>query len=385
LSGSGAGDLVTYLGGNGTDDGTGVAIDVFGSTYVAGTTASSNFPITAATAVQTSLHGPQDAFVSKIGATSALTISIPTTSPSPNPVAAGTQVAFTFNITNTSTDVANLVVFNALGLPTSGLASTPTAKVTSGSGSCGTVQGSTISCNIPTLAVNAVATVEVDMTPSVPVLPNNNKISISGNVSANGLPAGGAVAQPAVNVVDFTISASPASQTINAGDTATFTVIFTPNSSFGYNATITPSETTSPAITTATTPTFNPLTVTLSGSMQATTQLSIPTVARPVNTGSLFHHGTLSASASRYATWLPIGGLSLATLGIGLGRKRRRLLIGTVLCLIAGTIVLQSACGSSSSTNTTAGGTQAGTYIVTINGSAGASAAHTFQVQLIVN
>ena len=385
LSGAGAGDLLTYLGGSGTDQGTGVAIDVFGATYIAGTTTSGNFPVTPATAVQTSLNGPQDAFVSKIGATSALTISIPTSSPSPNPVAAGTQVAFTFTITNTSPDVANLVVFNALGLPTSGLASTPTAKVTSGSGSCGTVQGSTISCNIPTLAVNATATVEVDLTPAVPVLPNNKTISISGNVSANGLPAGGAVAQPAVNVVDFTITASPASQTINAGDTASFTVIFTPNSSFGYNATITPSETTSPALVTATTPTFNPTTVTLSGSGQATTVLSIPTVARPVNTGSLFRHGPLSASASRYATWLPIGGISLATLGLGLGRKRRRLLIATVLCLIVGTIVLQSACGSSSSTNTTAGGTQAGTYIVTINGSAGASAAHTFQVQLTVN
>ncbi len=381
LAGMGAGDLLTFLGGSGTDQGTGVAVDVFGSTYIAGTTASGNFPITAATAVQTALHGPQDAFVSRIGSTSALTISIPTTSPAPNPVAAGTQVAFTFNITNTSTDVANLIVFNALGLPTSGLTTTPTAKVTSGSGSCGTVQGSTISCNIPTLAVGAVATVEVDLTPAVPVL--NKTISISGNVSANGLPAGGAVAQPAVNVVDFTISASPSALTINAGDTAAFQVIFTPSSPQGYNATITPSETTSPAIVTAATPTFNPTTVTVSGSGQQTTTLSIPTVARPVTTGSLNHHG--SFFSARYATWLPIGGLSLATLGIGLGRKRRRLLIGSVLCLIAGAIVVQSACGSSSSTNTTTGGTQAGTYIVTINGTAGSSASHTFQVQLTVN
>lgn len=384
LAGAGAGDLLSFLGGSGTDQGTGVAVDFLGSTYVAGTTTSGNFPITASTAVQTTLHGPQDAFVSKISSTSGLTITIPTTSPSPNPVAAGTQVAFTFNITNTSTDVASLVVFNALGLPTSGLASTPTAKVTSGSGSCGTVQGSTISCNIPTLAVGAVATVEVDMTPAVPVL--NKTITISGNASANGLPAGGTVAQPAVNVVDFTISASPNAVTINAGDTATFQVIFTPSSPLGYNATITPSETTSPALVTAATPTFNPTTVTLSGSGQQTTTLSIPTVARPVTTGSLNHHGSfLSGFSARYATWLPIGGLSLATFGIGLSRKRRRLLIGSVLCLIAGAVIVQSACGSSSSTNRASGGTQAGTYIVTISGTAGSSATHTFQVQLTVN
>jgi Beta-propeller repeat/Domain of unknown function DUF11 len=377
LSGVGAGDFLTYLGGSGTDQGTGVALDVFGNTYAAGTTKSGNFPVTAATAYQTTLHGTQDAFVSKIGSASSLTVTVPTTSPSPNPVAAGTQVAFTFDVTNNGPDVATLVVFNATGLPTSGLASTPTAKVTSGSGSCGTVQGSTISCNIPILAVNAVATVEVDMTPAVPVV--NKTITIAGSASANGGSVGGSVAQPAVNVVDFAITASPAAQTINAGDTATLQIIFTPSSSFGYNATITPSETTSPSLVTATTPTFNPTTVTLSGSGTQTTLLSIPTVARPVNTGSLLRRSTF------YATWLPIGGLSLAGFGIGVSRKRRRWLIGAVLCLIAGAVVMQSACGSSSSTNTTTGGTQAGTYIVTISGSAGSSASHTYQVTLTVN
>ncbi|HEV7475165.1 MAG TPA: SBBP repeat-containing protein [Pyrinomonadaceae bacterium] len=369
-----AGDLVTFLGGSATDQGTGVAIDVFGNTYVAGTTDSANFPTK--NPYQLALNGPADAFVSQIVSVSNLTVAPTTTSPTPNPVAAGTQVAFTFSITNSSTDVADLVVFNALNLPTSGLASTPTAKVTSGSGSCETVQGSTISCEIPTLAVGAVATVEVDMTPAVPVV--NKTITISGNASANGGPFSAAVQQPVVNVVDFTISASPTAQTINAGDTATFQVIFSPTST-GYNATITPSETTSPSMVTATAPVFNPTTVTLSGSGQATTTLSIPTVARPVSTGTLFRHGSF------YATWLPIGGLSLATLGIGLGRKRRRWLIGAILCLIAGAVVLQSACGKSSSTNTTTGGTQAGTYIITINGTAGSSASHTFQVQLTVN
>jgi hypothetical protein len=250
--------------------------------------------------------------------------------------------------------------------------------VTSGSGSCGTVQGSTISCNIPTLAVGAVATVEVDMTPAANATPPLTTLTISGAASANGGPFGAAVAQGPAHVVDFSIAASPFSQTINAGDTATFQVSFAPTSNLGYNATITPSETTSPSIVTATTPTFNPTTVTVSGS-PATTTLSIPTVARPVTTGSLFRHGTF------YATWLPVGGLSLATLGIGLGRRRRRLVIAVVLTMIAGAMVLQSACGGSSSTNTTSGGTHAGTYIVTITGSAGSSASHTFQVTLTVN
>jgi hypothetical protein len=375
LSGAGAGDFLTYLGGSATDQGTGVAIDNIGNTYIAGTTTSADFPVTS-NGYGITLSGPQDAFVTKISSVSGLTLTTPTTSPSPNPVAAGTQVEFTFTITNIGPDVANLVVFNATGLPTSGLASTPTAKVTSGSGSCGTVQGSIISCNIPTLAVNAVATVAVDLTPAVPIAVPN-PLSISGNVTANGTTV--SVGQPGVNVVDFGITASPAAQTINAGDTASFQIIFTPSSNHGYNATITPSQTTSPAIVTAIAPSFNPTTITLSGSGQASTVLSIPTVARPVNTGSLLRRGSF------YAAWLPLGGLTLAGLGIGVGRKRRRWVIGAVLMLIAGAVVMQSACGSSSSTNTTTGGTQAGTYIVTVSGSAGSVASHTYQITLTVN
>ena len=385
LSGEGAGDFSSYLGGGQLDQGTGVAIDIFGATYAAGTTQSSTppFPITP-TAYQPTLNGPQNAFVSKIGASSTLVVSYPSTSPSPYPaVAAGTQVAFTFDITNSNpngTDPASLVVFNALGLPTTGLASTPTAKVTSGSGSCGNVQqglGSTISCSIPTLAVNATATVEVDMTPSAPIV--NPQITISGNASANnGAAQSNFIAQPAVNVVDFAISASTSTPIINAGDYATIHVVFTPTSQYGYNGTITPSQTTSPSMVTSPTPTFSPTTVTLSGSAPGYATLTIQTVAPPVTTGSLLRRGSF------YAAWLPIGSLSLVGLGIGVGRKRRRWLAGAVLCLIAGVILLQPGCGSASNSTTTATGTAADTYTITITGSAGTEAAHTCQVTLVV-
>jgi hypothetical protein len=384
LSGQGAGDYSTYLGGSGSDQGSGVAIDVFGATYAAGVTKSSDFPVTAATALQPALDttdGPQDAFVSKLGASSTLELSVPNSSPTPNPVAAGTQIAFTFDITNTGTDNANLVVFNALGLPTTGLAAPPTAKVTSGTGSCGSVEGSTISCSIPNLAVCSTvpctpASVEVDMTPAIPVL--NSTITVSGNVSANGGPVTGSISQPPANVVDFGITAKALTPTINAGDTATIQVSFCPTSHFGYNATITPSQAANPSMVTATAPTFNPTTVTIAGSCVNTT-LSIATVARPVTTGSLLRR------FSFYATWLPIGGLSLAGLGIGSGRKRRRWLVGAILCLIAGIILLQPACGSSSSNTPTPSGTVAQTYTITITGAAGAGASHSTLVQVQVN
>jgi hypothetical protein len=398
LSGRGAGDLLTYLGGNQLDQGSGIALDIYGTAYVAGTTQSSNFPPALSPPFpppyQATLHGPQDAFISRIGARSGLVVSVPTnsngqpTSPSPNPVPAGTQVAFTFDITNIGPDTASLVIFNAT-VPTAGLASTPTAKVTSGSGSCDAAQGATIICDIPTLAVCTTtpppcspAAVEVDVTPSITT--HGSQVSVSGNAAANGATAGTTTVTETANVVDFSITPSPpATLTVNAGDppsASTFKFNFCPTDTIlGYSATITPSQTTSPAMVTATTPTFNPTTVTLSGSGCQTTALSIATVARPVPVASLFRRGSF------YAAWLPIGGLSLVGLGIGASRKRRRWLAGAVLCLIAGAILLQSGCGSSSSGVSTGGGTQAGTYIITVTGSAGTGASHNTQVKLVVN
>jgi hypothetical protein len=54
----------TYLGGNNSDGGRGIAIDSLGNAYVAGSTSSSNFPTTAR-AFQTSLAGTYNAFVAK--------------------------------------------------------------------------------------------------------------------------------------------------------------------------------------------------------------------------------------------------------------------------------------------------------------------------------
>jgi hypothetical protein len=60
----------TYLGGSNNDAGTGIAVDSAGSAYVAGWTASKNFPVTAFAFQQSSKkQGYSDAFVAKIGET----------------------------------------------------------------------------------------------------------------------------------------------------------------------------------------------------------------------------------------------------------------------------------------------------------------------------
>jgi hypothetical protein len=382
------GDYSTYLGGSGLDQGTGIALDAFFASYVAGTTQSSNFPT--ANAFQSTLPGgtgSQAAFVSEIGAASTLSVSTFTGSPSPSPVPAGTQAAFTFNITNNGPDNAFDVVFYATVNTTTGLASPPTGKVTSGSGFCSAEQGTQIPCNIPSLPQGTTASVEIDVTPAISTNQPLLSVGVSGAAGANNGPLGASSSQT-VSVVDFTVSAQNSTPTITAGDVATIPVTFCPsNPSLGYSATITPTQTTSPSMMTATAPTFNPTTVVLSGSACGTTTLSIPTVARPINNVGQLRRGSFRSSF--YGAWLPIGGLSLmgltiGGLSLGAGSKRRRWLIGALLGLVAGLILLQPACGSSSTTVSTNGGTSAGIYIITISGAAGTGASHNTQVQLQV-
>jgi hypothetical protein len=386
------GNYLTYLGGNQQDQGTGIALDTYGAAYVAGNTLSPNFPVTS-TAYQSQLNGTfANAFVSKLGAVSVLSVTQGSSSPSPNPVAAGTQVTFTFDIENVNpngpTDPATFVVFDA-NVPITGNSTTPTAKVTSGSGNCGSLQGTTIPCFIPTLAVGATATVEVEVTPIInapPPTPPVTSVAVSGIAAANGGPFVASNSQQ-VPVVDFTVQASTSNPSVTAGQQPppTVNVTFCPTATSiplgGYSGTITPSQSTSPSMVTSPAPSFNPTSVTLSGSACGTTILTIPTVARPVTNGSLLRRGSF------YAAWLPIGGLSLVGLGIGAAgrRRRRRWLAGAVLGLIAGMILLLPSCGTSSTATATPGGTAAGVYTITITGSAGNGASHSQEVSIRVN
>jgi hypothetical protein len=373
------GDYLTYLGGSNLDQGTGIALDTYNTAYVAGNTLSANFPVTS-TAYQPTLNaGSQDAFVSKIGLVSRLTVTAGANSPSPNPVAAGTQLQFVFNIVNNGPDNATNVNFYAT-TPILQLTGSPTASLQAGTGSCPSqVQGAVLPCFIPNLAVNGTATVTVNVTPSTIVIPPPLSISVSGTASANNGPLQQSVTQMA-NVVDFTVQVGQANPNfIFAGNSTQIPIQFCPTiPTLGYSGTITPSQTTSPSMVTANTPTFNPTTVTLSGSGCGSTVLSIGTVARPVNTGSLLRRGSF------YATWLPIGGLSLMGLGVGATRKRRRWLIGAIFGLIAGLIILLPSCGSTSVSANPTGGTLAGTYKITVTGAAGTGASHQGSTQLYV-
>jgi uncharacterized repeat protein (TIGR01451 family) len=372
------GDYLTYLGGSVFDQGTGIALDVNNAAYVTGETRSPDFPTVNPLPCCATLKGTQNAFVSKLGPSSSVVLSVPTdssgnpTSPSPSPAPAGNNVAFTFDITNNGPDTATTVQFTAT-VPLPGITS-QSAKVKTGSGLCAGLVVNTITCTIPSLAPATKAQVEVDLTPTSPVV-NPQITGVSGVVSWNGGPASAPVPQPSVDVTDFKISATLSPATITAGESTVATVTLSPTSTKGYTATISMTDS---GLPTATTATFTSSSVAMSGTSSATTTLNIATTARPVTTGGLLRKHLF------YAMWLPVGGLSLLGLGVGAGYKRRRWLAGALLGLLAGIVLLQGACGSSSSSPAATGGTPAGNYTITITGSSG-SVPHNTTVQLIVN
>jgi hypothetical protein len=67
----------TFLGGSGTDGGSGVAVDGAGNAYVTGSTSSSSFPGVGGTSIQQASGGGADAFVTKIAADSLAFFTVP--------------------------------------------------------------------------------------------------------------------------------------------------------------------------------------------------------------------------------------------------------------------------------------------------------------------
>src|SRR5262249_28070564 len=124
---------------------------------------------------------------------------------------------------------------------------------------------------------------------------------------------------------------------------------------------------------------FSTTPVTITNNSPVSSTLTISTTARPVPTTLLRRTEKIL-----FAAFLPLGGFSLLSLGfVRISRRKRRMLMGTLLLGVFLMIGLQVACGGSNSTPPTTGGTAAGTYTVTITGTSG-SASHGAAVTLVV-
>ncbi len=107
------GNYATYFGGNGTDDGTSIAVDINLNTYFAGSTTSTTGTFQVPDALQGTFNSPgPDAFAVKLGTQSDLTITFLQVSPN-GTAAAGNQVTITYTVANNGPDVATGI--NVLG------------------------------------------------------------------------------------------------------------------------------------------------------------------------------------------------------------------------------------------------------------------------------
>ena len=353
----------TFLGGSGSDSGTGIALDSQGNTYVGGQTNSTNFPTM--NPFQGSLAGGSDAFITKLGST--VNVSLTATA-TPSPVGVGNQVTFVYTITNNGDITSGITFTDILATSGSTLVGTPTASP----GTCGAAISGTVQCNIGTLNAAQIATVTVIVVPQVgPTVGNSGQVTIAGSSFT-----ASASASAVVNDFTFTPPPSPASFTVTAGQPATYQVTIAPTATpFPNSVTLScsaglPTGALCDFTNGGTIPNLN------SGPVSRT--LNISTTVRPVTTSSVWHAGAF------YAAWLPVSGL--AFLGIGIGGKnsrRRRVLSALLVSGFLSLILFQAGCGSSTSTPILSTGTPAGTYTITITATSGTQP-HSASVQLVV-
>jgi len=206
--------------------GTSITLDTNLNTYLAGDTTSSDLQTQAP--LQANLNGPSDAFVVKLGTSADLCITCTAPTVSPGVVSAGSQVTFTYTITNVGPDLATNIQFtdNWTGQPLTFVS----AGVGVSSGSCSS-SGSTASCTIASLQSGSTATVKVVMTVTSAGNFNGGTAAVS-STQSDPLPSNNQTSVGA-QATDFAVAVSPANQTIGAaGQTAVYTVTLSPSPSF---------------------------------------------------------------------------------------------------------------------------------------------------------
>jgi len=426
----------TYIGGSGTDVGLAVAVDNIQGARVTGWTNSTNI-FALNNSIQTTPGGANDAFVARIDTTATtptapghyftylggsgndygtsiavdqqsasyvagetsstnfLTAAPPVTSPFQVNLNGSTDAFLsklgpllslslsTPTVTPDVVGVGNTVTFGYTITNTGDAAnaitftdSLPTSgasftSATVSAGSCGSASSGTVQCFIGTLNAGATATASVVLTPTANTIPSTTPI-VLGNSASVGVP-GSTIATNfgSVTVNDFNIGVSPTTATVPAGVPATYTATITPTGSIPESVSLSCS---SGLPTGATcTETTNPF-ASLSGPVS--TVLVINTTTRVTTTTELRH-----PNIPIYAVWLPLSGMALLGVGIG-GSRKRRLLMVVLLAGFCSLIMFQPGC-SSAKTITTTAGTPAGTYVVTVTATSG-SATRNATVTLVV-
>jgi hypothetical protein len=183
---------------------------------------------------------------------------------------------------------------------------------------------------------------------------------------------------------DFSLSASPTSGTITAGQSAAFALNISPSG--GFNQTVSLACSGAPQAGTCA---ISPSSVTLNGSSASTTNIMVTTTARGMlgpQPGPRWIFPSLPAMGKRMELtkilWLTA---ILALLGLLTGRRRQiRLTLGFAIVMV----VLGAGCTGVVKSTTTVSGTPAGTYTLTLTGASGTGSSattHSINVTVTVN
>jgi hypothetical protein len=303
----------TYLGGSGQEDvvGTGltggIAVDGSGSIYVVGDTASTDFPKTAGSFQTAYGGGTADAFAVKIAATTP----IPDYAMVTNGVSQNTTVNQPLQITGTLTSIGGYsspVNLSCTGVPPS----TCTPNLTS----------------VTPTAAGAPFTITVSS-----AIAGTFNFTITGTGTDSSHITHGVPTTLIVNA-DFTVSSNVSTQTVMAGQTATYMLTFTPVGSSTFGGTLNYSYSGQPAESTVN---FSPTTI--PGTSGTTTvMLHVVTMGPNSSQRRVISH------ANRLL--MPIGLSAMGLFLTGLGRLQRRRQFAAGLCLAIALTVLLPACGS---------------------------------------
>ncbi len=354
-TGGTVGSYVTYYGGSGTDRGTGIAVDLNLNTYVAGDTNSPDLQTQAA--LQPHENGTSiDAFAVKLGTavaldlTGELTLGVGQTF-----VSAGNQATFTYTITNTGPDVAINVTFSDNFSPSITGVPLTFNSASINSGNCPTTAtNNSITCGVPTLEAGSTSTMTLVLTPTAGGSFNGGTATLLGS---NNIILGQTLVSGQAS--DFGLAVSPPNASVTAAGAPTqYTATLTPIPVYTSAITIT---CTSGQSTIGCTPTTG--SVTLNGPTAVT--LNVTTVARPLTTTN-----SKTGRGAFYALWLLVPGIALLGFGVGSNQRRRRMAGILMACGVLAILALLPACGGTT-TPAVVGGTQAGTYTMTVTATSG--------------
>jgi hypothetical protein len=351
---SSLGSYSTYYGGNGTDSGTSVALDpvTFSTFYFAGDTTSSAFPgFDLPNALQTSIPvgGTENTFVAQLIPVAA--VSVTQTVLTTGTPGIGNPVTIDFTVTNNGPDLATGVYLNGTVSSTNVTFNSATA----GGGSCSAPVNNSVVCTIPTLQVGTPETVGFQVTPTqAGSFEATAQVAKINNTNTN------VIANASFTAGSFTMSVSPASQTVPAGQTAPYTVLLSPIGAFGDNVALACSGAPSGA-----TCNFSSTSVSFSqGTGSASAALNITTTPQPVSIADGRHRGSL------YALALLVPGMAFFGVGVGSRRRRTRWLGLLALSIVFALVALQPAC-SSNKQQPQVSGTPSGTYSMTVTATSG--------------